>query len=77
MTKYILKNSPLVMVLLDLRFSAILDEILDKGISEFKMALYKLGYTMQEETMINRVDASPSKVQGFEFKMDTKKDGIL
>ncbi|AFH95210.1 TIGR04255 family protein [Providencia stuartii] len=73
MTKYILKNSPLVMVLLDLRFSTILDEILDKGISEFKMALYKLGYTMQEETMINSVDASPSKVQGFEFKMDTKK----
>lgn len=68
MNKFILEHSPLVMALVDLRFTTIPKKKIEQGLEDFKSSLFDLGLSIFHESELNQVEAQPTTEGHFEFK---------
>ena len=68
MNKYVLKESPLVMVLVDLRFSQLPKNNLNAGLEKFKSSLFSLGLSVQNESDVKQVRATSNANSPIDIK---------
>lgn len=68
MSTHILKHSPLVMALVDVRFTTIPMNKIHEGLESFKSSLFDLGFPIFHDSELNQVEAQPSKNGSLEFK---------
>lgn len=68
MNKFILEHSPLVMALVDLRFTTIPKKKIEQGLEDFKSSLFDLGLSIFHESELNQVEAQPTSEGHLEFK---------
>lgn len=67
MTKYILEDSPLVTAILDLRFSEIPHQKITDKLEDFKSQMFSLGYSIQHESKISQINATPDQNGQIQF----------
>lgn len=65
MTKPILKKSPLVMALLDLRFTSLPKPTLEQGMELFRSKLFQNGFSVPHEAEVSQIEVAPKSDSEF------------
>lgn len=73
MSNIVLEHSPLVMALIELRFTPLPQKHLEAGLEDFKSALFEHELPDFHETDVSQVEAKPSASGQLEFKTMTGK----